>query len=502
MDQARLRLPKVLGLVAAASMVAGTVIGTGVFKKATVLATNLPDVTWIISIWLLVGFFAFIGGLSFAEAVSRHPQAGGNQGILTVAYGPIWGFLWGWTDFWIIRSASIAALVTIFVDALVDLTSWAVGDVSVTGRVVIASVILIIMGSIQIFGVALGGKIMVTVTTVKLLFLALLAIVPWVALAFPASASSVANLASKNPEFPGGFSNMSAHLGTAILAVLWAYHGWGNIAPISEEVKDPRRNIPLALLLGIGAVATLYVLVNLGYHLVMPLDEIRTIPSGHVAATEVFRKLLGSAGVLLASLAIICSVFGALSGNLLAGPRLPFAMARAGQAPAFLAYLHPVWKTPIVAIVGLVIWSILLIWIGLFTTNLGSLTVPVWGEIKVPSGGDLFDWLTNFAMFGSVVFETLGIVAILRLRRLQPHWDGYRCPLFPLPSLLYLALPIFLLSNMVTQQTTEVILGTLFSLAGVTVYFACGFNRAKPLTDLGDILAIDGRSPQSQAGSA
>lgn len=484
MEQAQLRLPKVLGLFAAASMVAGTVIGTGVFKKAPILANNLPDVYWVISIWLMGGFFAFIGGLSFAEAVSRHPQAGGNQGILTVAYGPIWGFLWGWTDFWIIRSASIAALVTIFVDSLMDLTDWAVGPVGPLGRVILACAILVIMGGVQVFGVALGGGIMLVITTIKLLFLALLALVPWVALNFPESASALSNLASQNPPFEGGFFSSVGRVGTAVLAVLWAYHGWGNIAPISEEVKDPQKNIPRALFLGIGSVSLLYVLVNLGYHLVMPIEEVRAIPPDRAAATEVFRKLLGSSGVLLASLAILCSVFGSLSGNLLAGPRLPFAMARAGQAPAFLAYLHPNWKTPVVAIVALVIWSVALLWIGLLATNIGQIELPGWRTVKVPTGGDLFDWLTNFAMFGSIVFETLGIVAILRLRFLQPDWRGYRCPLFPIPSLVYLLLPTFLLANMIANQTTEVVLGTLFSIIGVATYWSFGVSRNKPLADI------------------
>lgn len=482
MESNQLRLPKVLGLLAAASMVAGTVIGTGVFKKAPILATNLPDVAWVMAIWLLGGFFAFIGGLSFAEAVSRHPQAGGNQGILTVAYGPIWGFLWGWTDFWIIRSASIAALVTILVDALMDLVGTSLGHLSPAGRVTLASAILIALGSVQIFGVALGGTIMVLITSIKVIFLLLLALVPWLSLLFPETQASLTHLGSSNPPFEGGVSGMVARVGTAVLAVLWAYHGWGNIAPISEEVRDPRKNIPRALFLGIGSVTLLYVLVNLGYHLVLPMEEVRSIPPDRVAATEAFRKLLGSSGVLLASLAILCSVFGSLSGNLLAGPRLPFAMARAGQAPAALAYLHPRWRTPVVAIGALVAWSIGLLWIGLGATHLGHLDVPFWGEVKVPAGGDLFDWLTNFAMFGSIVFETLGIVAILRLRSLQPDWDGYRCPFYPIPSLFYLLLPAFLLYNMVTNQTTEVILGTFFSLAGVATYFSMGLHRSRPGT--------------------
>ena len=475
------RLPRVLGLISASSMVAGTVIGSGVFRKAPILAQNLPDLYWVMAVWVLGGLFAFLGGLCFAESVSRLPQAGGNQGILTVAYGPMWGFLWGWTDFWIIRSASIAALVSIFVDAFIDLLPTSGGPPGGLARVTLGSFILMGLGGIQLFGMALGARLMVGITGIKVLFLLVLATLPWLGLWFPEGASQMTNLASESTQQPTGFSARLAGLGTALLAVLWAYHGWGNIAPISEEVKDPKRNIPKALFIGLATVTVLYILVNLGYHLVMPMSDIASLASHQAVATEVFRKLLGVPGVTLASLAILCSVLGSLSGNLLAGPRLPFAMARSGQAPQFLAMLHPVYKTPIWSIVALVVWSVGLLWIGLYLTTLGE--ISLWGWVKIPmkASADLFDWLTNFAMFGSILFETMGVVSVLMLRRLAGSWDGYRCPWVPLIPLVYLILPLFLFFNMLQKQPSEAVMGILFSLFGMITYLTFYKGKGRPV---------------------
>ncbi len=475
------RLPRVLGLIAAASMVAGCVIGSGVFRKAPVLAQNLPDLYWVMTAWILGGFFAFMGGLCFAESVSRVPQAGGNHGILTSAYGPMWGFLWGWTEFWIIRSASIAALVSILVDALIDLlppTFFPLGVVpGPFGRVWIGSMTLLGLGGIQVFGVALGARLMVGITGIKVAFLLLLALLPWLGLWFPEGASRFSNLSSQSPRLDDGFFGHIGGMGTAMLAVLWAYHGWGNIAPISEEVRNPKRNIPFALFLGIATVTILYLLVNIGYHLVMSMGEISGLDSNQAVATEVFRKLLGPSGVTLASLAIICSVLGSLSGNLLAGPRLPFAMARSGQAPHFLAMIHPVYRTPVWSTVVLVAWSVALIWIGYWLTTLGK--ISLWGkwEFSMSASADVFDWLTNFAMFGSILFETMGVVSVLRLRAAGDFWDGYRCPMVPLVPIVYLVLPIFLFCNMLRNQPSEAVIGLLFTAMGIVIYFAFYYGK-------------------------
>src|SRR5262249_34150248 len=152
-------------------------------------------------------------------------------------------------------------------------------------------------------------------------------------------------------------------LGTAMLGVLWAYHGWMNIAPVAEEVRQPQRNIPLALLGGVGIIIFLYLGANVAYHLVIPQAEMRYLTKAPVAA-EFCMRLLGSIGAAVASAAVMCSVFGALNGNLMVGPRLLYAMGQDDLAPRSLSAVHPRFHTPALAIIAMAVWACLLILIG------------------------------------------------------------------------------------------------------------------------------------------
>lgn len=271
------------------------------------------------------------------------------------------------------------------------------------------------------------------------------------------------NLASESTQQPTGFSARLAGLGTA----LWRFFGptmaGETLPPFPRRLRIPNATFQKPFYRTCHRHRSLHFgkpRLPSG-HADVRYCLTRQPPSGgHRGLSQVVRR----PGVTLASLAILCSVLGSLSGNLLAGPRLPFAMARSGQAPQFLAMLHPVYKTPIWSIVALVVWSVGLLWIGLYLTTLGE--ISLWGWVKIPmkASADLFDWLTNFAMFGSILFETMGVVSVLMLRRLAGSWDGYRCPGVPLIPLVYLILPLFLFFNMLQKQPSEAVMGILFSL--------------------------------------
>jgi amino acid transporter len=253
--------------------------------------------------------------------------------------------------------------------------------------------------------------------------------------------------------------------GGGLIGIFWAYHGWMNIAPVAEEVREPQRNIPLALFCGIFAIITLYVSVNIAYYLVLPRDEIVALKGRTVAAEFAFR-LLGSAGLLAASTAVMISVFGALNGNLLVGPRLLFAMGRDGLAPHALARLHPRYQTPATAQAVLAGWSVLLVaGVALLTQYLPK---------------DPFDVLTDFAMFGAISFETLAVSSIFVLRRRYPPARvpiPYRCPLFPWLPMVYVTGMSAVLVNMFTTQRTEALAGVGFIAVGAVVYFALRLDR-------------------------
>jgi amino acid transporter len=240
-----------------------------------------------------------------------------------------------------------------------------------------------------------------------------------------------------------------------------------NIAPVAGEVRNPHRNIPLAFLAGVSIVTFLYLGANLAYHLVIPQNEMAQ--STNTAVATLFSlRLLGPIGGVLVSAAIMCSVFGALNGNLLVGPRLLYAMGEDGLAPRFLSAVHPVYQTPAWAIGVMGGWACTLV------LGVAALTVL---EI-LPQGKAHFDVLTDFAMFGAVLFETLAVTTIFVFRRrLADAERPYRCWGYPWVPLVYLILPAMVFGNMFAKQQIEALTGVGFIALGALVYI--GFLRGK-----------------------
>jgi amino acid transporter len=235
-----------------------------------------------------------------------------------------------------------------------------------------------------------------------------------------------------------------------------------NIAPVAEEVQRPQRNIPLALLGGVGIIMALYLGANLAYSLVIPRAEMAGLRDTTVAA-EFGKRLLGPTGTALAAGAVMCSVFGALNGNLLVGPRLLYAMGQDGLAPRALNAVHPRYHTPALAILVLGAWSVLLVLSVAVLTETGLLAADK----------SHFDRLTDFAMFGAVIFETMAVLSIFVFRWRRPDAERtYRCVGYPVVPALYVVLPAFILTNMFTAQPFEALAGLGFIAAGVAVYFA------------------------------
>jgi amino acid transporter len=257
---------------------------------------------------------------------------------------------------------------------------------------------------------------------------------------------------------------------------LWAYHGWQNIAPVAEEVRRPQRNLPLALLGGVAVIITLYLGANLAYYLVIPRAEMAQLKETTVA-TEFSLRLLGPLGAAAASAAVMCSVFGALNGNLLVGPRLLYAMGEDGLAPRALGQVHARYRTPAVAIVVLAAWSSLQIVTMALLTQIGVLE-----ESK-----SHFDRLTDFAMFGVVIFETLSVISIFVFRRRFALAERpYRSLGYPVVPALYVILPAYVLVNMFLHEQVEALTGLGFIALGAAVYAVLGLGRVRPALPAGE----------------
>jgi basic amino acid/polyamine antiporter, APA family len=473
-------LVRALGPLMATAVVVGTVIGTGVFKKPQSVAESVPFFGVAALVWVAGGLLALLGALTYAEVAVLLPRAGGNYVFLREAYGRLAGFLWGWVDFCIIRSASLAALATIFTESLHDvLTNAAFRNAAglppdtrldFWTRQGITVGLLAGLAAVNMAGVRWGGWVQLVITLVKVASLAAIAVLPFLVLLHGGPASAVPRAANLQPAWPGSWNEVSlSGVCTAFLGVLWAYHGWMNVAPVAEEVRRPQRNLPLALIGGVVVIIALYLGANLAYALVLPRDTMAGLKETTVA-TAFGQELLGPLGAVAVSAAIMASTFGALNGNLLVGPRLLYAMGEDGLAPRALRDVHPRYHTPVHAIGVLTLWATVLLLCG-----------ASWTRFR--PGKSLFDILTDLAMFGAVIFETLAVVSIFVFRRRWPDAERpYRCVGYPVVPILYVLLPAFVLVNMFLGQKErlEALAGAGFIAVGVAVYFLLGLGRTGP----------------------
>lgn len=496
-------LDRVLGPWMATALVVGTVIGSGVFKKPSAVADNVPNFGWAIAAWILLGMLVMCGGLALTEVIILYPRAGGNYVFLREGYGKLWGFLWGWVEFFVIRSASIAALAAVFAEALHDVLKHpdirtslglsSAGDVldfwPLQGLTVIT---IIVLALVNARGVRWGGGLQLFITTIKVGSLLFIAFLPFV-LAFKSTSGQAGAPHWEYLSAPPHQDFSWVKFGVALIAVQWAYHGWTNLGPVGEEVQAPQRNVPIALIGGIAVIIFVYCAANVAYALAMTQSEMTRLGDTPVAS-EFARRLLGATGGAVISGAIAISTFGALNGNLLVGPRLLFAMGRDGMAPESLARIHPRYGTPAVATIVLAAWSVALVGSGAALTKYRmdrsraaqtelkqleqkSDNPERVAELKKELASkpkSLFDLLTDYAMFGAVVFETMAVASIFMFRWKQPNANRpYRCLGYPWTPLIYVICFAGLVASYFAKAETriEAYIGTGFSLLGALVYW-------------------------------
>ncbi len=474
-------LPRVLGPWMATAIVVGTVIGSGVFKKGRNVAENVPEFGLGISVWVVCGLLALCGALTLAETAVRYPKAGGNYVFLREAYGRWAGFLWGWVEFGIIRSASIAVLAYMFIESFHDLVKQLLGRDEVLGfwvKQLMTVLVIVVLTIINIRGTRIGGRLQIVLTVLKVGSIIAIAVLPIVIVSFFPTTIPQPTVRNFQPTWPASFGDINwAKYGAAMVAVLWAYHGWMNIGPIAEEVRNPQRNLPLSVLAGVVLLIALYVSANVSYYSVIPRTEMKDLTNTTVA-TEYCLRLLGSSGSMIASLIVMTSVFGSLNGNILVAPRLLYAMSNDKLAPESMRKLHPRYETPALAMMVYSAWSILLVLV------LGTLTVyrlPIFElmgrtwDLNFPENKVPFDVLTDFAIFGSVAFETMAVAAIFVYRYRDPATTAalpYRCPGYPVVPAIYILVMLAVLLNMFTntEQRAEAFIGLAFISVGGLVY--------------------------------
>jgi basic amino acid/polyamine antiporter, APA family len=444
-------------LWAAIAIVIGTAIGSGIFIVPAKMIRSVGSPSLVFGVWIFGGLLTLFGALTYAELSAALPDAGGEYVYLTAAYGPFWGFIYGWTQTWVAKSASIATLATgFFYYVAFFFPKLAVAFYAVPlpigpggqpleiqyGQLLGISLILFLAG-INYLGVRVGGQVQIAVTAVKLgLIVALIvAGLTWGQGTFTHFSESI-------PANPGGISGFFA----ALVAALWAYDGWNNAGMLGSEIENPQRNLPRALLVGTSAMIAIYLLTNLAYFYVLSGAEVGATPRVAAAAMQ---KVLGKSGASIVSIAAMISIFAALNGSILSGSRVPYAMARDGLFFRRMSRINPQFRTPGACIVLLGIVS----------------------SIILLSGR--YDELATLVIFPSWILYGMTAAAVIVLRIKRPEMNRpYRVPGYPLVPIFFVLVAVALLYSTLLNSPRESGIGLVLIIAGLPFYFF--WKRRRP----------------------
>lgn len=449
-------LLRALGPGMAVAIVVGNVIGSGIFAKPGRIAAEAGRFDLIIAVWIVGGVLCLLGALCFAELATMLPHAGGLYVYLREAYGKLTAFLFGWQEFLFNRPASTAALSMIFVGSLGIAFGFDFG-IFVTLALAIALQIAAI--GINVVGVLWGGRVQAATTIIKAGFVAFVAVVPFV---LEVGGRSVIDSANFSATIDPAQSSMATQIAAVLLSVMWAYNGWHGIAPVAEEIRNPQRNIPIALFGGIGLLILLYLSANVAYHAVVPIAEM-AIPKNqeHVAELMVTR-LLGDWGGKLMSIGVMVSTLGAINSNLLLGPRVPFAMGRDKVFYPILGEVHARFRTPAVAIL---VQGCL----GVAMVLASAVLVEYVDYFKQKS---IFGILTDCIIFVSSIFYALSVGAVIVLRRKQPDRQRpYRTLGYPIVPILYIIVYGWFLVYVYLGKPAESLIGLGMIALGIPVFY-------------------------------
>ncbi len=438
-------LKRDLGIWGAASIVVGTVIGSGIFLVPKSMVQNVGSAEMVFFVFVFGGLLSLAGALTYAELSAAMPHAGGEYVYLREAYGPFSAFLYGWTQMWVAKSGSIATLATAFFTYMANffpalegvITEFhlpLLGLLTIKTGQIFAMVVVAFLGWLNYFGVKVGGNVQVAVTVVKVGLIALLIVV---GLTF--SGGTTANFTTSIPA-AGGVAGFFA----ALVAALWAYDGWNNVSMVSSEVKNPQKNLPLALVFGTLAVIVIYLLANLAYFYVLPAAAVAG--SDRVAA-EMMRKVWGSGGANAVSVAAMISIFAALNGSILTGSRVPYAMARDGLFFRSIGTVHPKYFTPANSIIALTAWSMVLIL----------------------SGG--YDQLFTYVIFASWILYGMATASVIVLRHKRPDMPRpYLAVGYPIVPIIFVLVAAALILSTLHKSPRESLLGLGIMATGVPFY--------------------------------
>jgi APA family basic amino acid/polyamine antiporter len=428
-------LTRSLRLPHATALVVGTILGSAVFVQASELTEHVPQIWAVLLAWTVSGVLTLFGALACAELASAFPRTGGVYVFLRETYSPLWGFLWGWAMFWVMHSGIIAAMATVF--GRYAAFFYPMGDAGIRTVAVIA---ILVISALNYMGVKRSSTVQTTFTVGKVAAVVVIVVVGFI-------------FGSRLPEhFQLGASLSHTEVGPqgfllALIAGLFAFGGWHVVTYTAEETVDPERTIPRALTLGIVIVTACYLALNAVYFYVLPLDKVEK--STRIAA-DVATTLLGRRGGAAISALVMFSVFGAMTGSILAAPRVYFAMARDGLIFRWMGDVHPQFRTPHRAIA----------------------LQAVWASVLVSSG--TYRQLFTRVIFTEWIFFAMMAGGIFLLRRRPGYAPAYRVWGYPWVPIVFVVASVTIVINRLIYQPVDSAIGLGIVALGVPAYYVWG----------------------------
>jgi amino acid transporter len=417
------RLPRRLGLASAVAVLVGITIGSGIFRTPAVVAERVGATELVIAGWVLGGVLALAGALTYAELAAIFPRTGGIYVYIREAFGRGPAFLFGWAELLVIRPAALGAIAIVAAEYF-----WRLMGVEGAAPLAIlpmtlaqatAAVFIVMVGVVNYRGIHLAALVQNVSTVLKVA--ALLGLVV-LGLVLPATHE----LPARPPLSALSGASALSGFGLALVSILWAYDGWADLSFVAGEVRDPQRNMPLALFLGAVAIIVIYLSLNGVYLKLVPIER---MPGSPLIAADAAWVVLGRSGVVFVSAAVMVSAFGSLNGSLLVGSRIFYAMAEDRLFFRKLAEVHPRFATPYASIV-------LATLLGIFYVSLRQ-----------------FAQLADQFIIGIWPFYALGVAAVFVLRRKRPDLERpYRAWGYPVVPVLFLLSALYLLGNYLVSE--------------------------------------------------
>ncbi len=445
-------LLKSLGLTDATALVVGSMIGSGIFIVAADISRQVASPVLMLSTWVITAVLTVIAALSYGELAAAMPQAGGQYVYLREAFGPLSGFLYGWTLFLVIQTGTLAAVAVAFAKFAGVFVPWisaqnvlvGVGRFGLSSQQVVAIAVLVLLTWVNTRGVRTGAAVQNTFTAAKVG--ALLGLV-FLGLAFGRNPQAAQNFGSGFWQHPDGMFATIQLVGVAMVGALFSSDAWNNVTFTAGEIRNPRRNVPLALALGVGIVSIIYLACNIVYLRVLPLEAIQHAPEDRVA-TAAAAAILGPVAVQVMAAAIMISTFGCLNGMILAGARVYYAMALDGLFFRRVARLDPERHTPVVSLAVQCVWACLLTLTGTYSN------------------------LLDYVIFAVLLFYILTIAGVFVLRRTRPDMERpYRALGYPVLPATYILLAGAIEVLLLLYKPSYTWPGLIIVLLGVPVYF-------------------------------